>query len=128
MIPHDHAAWGCKKPSKNLGRKRLQNLIVLMFIVMSVVEEPDLIFIILGNSCFFSNTSLGSFISSILCGSFRSSQHSLTITATTNFTITVRLCIIMMAEIFWAIATMIYRAVATMMAEIFLGEELYLAF
>ena len=38
---------------------------------------------------------------------------------TTNFTFTVRLCIMMMAEIFWV--------VVTMMAEIFLGEELDLA-
>ena len=106
MIPHDHAAWGCKKPSKNLGRKRLQNYIVSMFIVTSVVEEQDLIFSIHGNSCFFSNTSFGSFTSILLCGSFRSSQHSLTFTSTTNFTNTVRLCIMMMAEIFWTVAPM----------------------
>ena len=106
MIPHYHAAWGSKKPSKNLGRKRLQNFIELMFIVMSVVKEPDLIFSIHGNNCFFSNTSFGSFASSLLCGSFRSSQHSLTITSITNFTTTVRLCIMMMAEIFWAVTTM----------------------
>ena len=63
----------------------------------------------------------------ILAGKGYKNCSLFTITSTTNFTFTVRLCIMMMAEIFWAVATMmaeIYRAVATMLADLFLGEEL----
>ena len=103
-----------------------------MFIVMSAVEEPDLIFSIHGNSCFFSNTSFGSFtaVSLILCGRFRSNQHSRSLKQLISLNITVWLCMMMgenfravatmMLDIFWAMATMkekIFWAVATMMGK-----------